>query len=161
MWKLDTISPCGTILNNAADLKRDDAVTYAYCAKFPSDVRVSDGEVAAILCFPTLRRLTFIRAEFSDAQLAEIAKLPRLEELALLETSIGAEGVRFLTRLRTLRALNLSETKIADESFERLVALRDLALLNLAGTRRHRRRGLPARRPPLAPFVELGWHEDY
>lgn len=95
---------------------------------------VSDDEITAILCFPTLRRLDLSHCSIRDVQLRQIATLRWLEWLVLDDTPIGDEGVANLGAMPSLSFLNLSRTKISDAAVEHFLSMRRLDTLFLGGT---------------------------
>lgn len=115
------------------ELERADVVT-SIAANDYGVTPLSDEEVSAILCFPTLRCLKLQLHEISGTQLATIAKLPSLEHLDLCSARISAEGARHLGNLRSLRDLNLAHTHISDAALEGLPHLPNLEDLDLWGT---------------------------
>lgn len=120
------------------DLRRDEAVYYLLAPPPP----LTDCEIAAIMCFPTLRILDLsaytgladAKNDHVDLFLAQISKLPLVEELNLRGRRVSDDGVRQLCRLRRLRVLNLSETTINGSGFEGFTALQSLEDLDLHDT---------------------------
>ena len=83
-------------------LQRSDVINYVSLGP-----EVSDDEISAIRCFPTLTELRLSSygglsapqrdAGVTDVQLGEIAKLPSIEWLDLQQTGISDDGIRRLS----------------------------------------------------------------
>jgi hypothetical protein len=121
-------------------LKRDDVVA-AYSHSWSDSTSVSSEELAALMCFPTLRELDFVFTRVMDTQLAEIAKLRSVEKLTFAclhrpeaADSFSDAGVQSLAALRSLRLLDLSGRKISGAGFAAFSSARALKVLNLQGT---------------------------
>lgn len=95
---------------------------------------ISDEEIAALLCFPTLRWLDLYESTLTDQQLAKVSALKRLERFDLHETGVSDVGVGYLRDMGSLRILNLSATKVTGIAFKHLGSLSELQELDLHDT---------------------------
>lgn len=114
-------------------LERADVVTSLYASDY-GVTPLSDEEVSAILCFPTLTCLKLWHHKITGVQLARIATLPLLEHLNLAGARVSDEGACHLGNLRSLRDLDLSHTNISDAALAGLPRLQNLEDLDLWGT---------------------------